>query len=80
MHMLTGELPKEGEKLLVKIQMPLAGRRDMALVYDKSRTWQLFVPVEDVEEKMRGEDKRYFSAHIKNKELVIDDDAIEQTW
>lgn len=67
-----------------KLQLPLGGGNDLALIYDETRKWEIFIPVEWCKDlKLRkGQVKAYFwmwydENHAINVESEVKD---EQYW
>jgi hypothetical protein len=70
------------ERMIVKLQLPLGGEPDFALIYDKKREYLGLVPVTpDVRRAMGDSVKKFFYAHpAKGGKLMIDMDAPWQEW
>lgn len=73
------------ELMIVKVQIPLSSSESepMALVYDQSRKYEIFMPVtEELKKEMSGSPKRYFYAYYdKNeKNTVLVRPAPSQSW
>lgn len=75
----VGEIPG---KMIVKVQLPIGGNMEVnpALVYDRDRSFQRYVPVGDVAERMQDRPKAYFYATLKFGQLALGDEAPWQPW
>lgn len=74
------DLFEKSNFVIVKVQLPIATNEKipLALVYDKTRTIELQVPVtEIIKAKMQGTKKRYF---YMDKNQQIQDEAPTQEW
>lgn len=70
---------REGS-MIVKVQTALNDPMRPAMVYDRSRAFKRFVPVEEVGNRMLGRPKAYFYARLSVGQLVLDDEAPQQDW
>lgn len=80
---LTPDLPESGTRegfTIVKVQVPLAGADDLALVYAHGRALKHFVPVATVADRMRGRAKAYFYATVHAGQCTLADEAPAQDW
>jgi len=67
------------DRFIVKIQTPLAGD-DVALIYDKEKSFVLQVPTEEVVARMAGRVKAYFYARVRGTRLALEKSAPDQEW
>ncbi|QIG76029.1 hypothetical protein EVC24_008 [Rhizobium phage RHph_I4] len=66
---------------VVKIQLPLAGNAEEALIYNKDRFIHVLVPVAEVAGMAGGRVKFFRNARIDgNGFLHIEGEAEDQTW
>lgn len=82
------QIPKRFEKfeaMIVKVQIPLAtnSKEALALVYNKDRSYEVFMEITDELLKSMGREyKKFFYAHYdrKNNLTVLDREALWQEW
>ncbi len=70
------------KEMIVKIQVPLysSGPQD-ALIYDKTREHQWFLPVAKIKGLMGGKPKKFFHAEVDNSGAVhFGNEAEWQDW
>lgn len=71
-------------RTIVKVQVPLATNDSdpKALIYNKNRSFETFVPVAEVKKKMSGEFKKFFYCDIDivTKKVKLDAPAPLQDW
>lgn len=68
--------------MIFKVQIPLnADTKQLALAYNEDRSQELFIPInQSLLDKMAGEPKKYFNAHIWNDSLILRKEVQEQDW
>lgn len=72
-----------GGKMIVKVQTPLMTNENppLALIYNKSRSLQVQVPISGyLKSKMRGRPKVFFHAKFNEKKIEIGSEAPWQDW
>lgn len=67
---------------IVKVQVPLMTTEPeaKALIYNKSRTFEVYVPVDNVIKKMGGDFKKFFYVKFKTKGFELHGEAPWQEW
>lgn len=78
-----GSAPEVGTKegsLIVKVQTALNDASAPAMIYDRARAFQRFVPSQEVLGRMAGRPKAYFYAELKYGQLVLGEEAPAQGW
>lgn len=75
---------KEGS-LIVKVQVPIATNEPtaMAMVYNKSRDFQVFMEITpELMKAMDGRFKAFFKAHYdqQNNNTILEAEAPQQNW
>lgn len=74
-----------GKQVILKVQVPLGGDMGSALVYDKTKSWKFFIPMDELEESglnMGDKPKKYFLAHFDKDHTINFDKEVkeQQTW
>lgn len=89
-YMVRFSVPDKGElsvgekpgKFILKVQMPVdVPESAPALVYDRSKQYEGYVPQRDVASVMQGRSKVYFYATVRSDGVVqLDEEAPFQPW
>lgn len=70
--------------MIVKVQLPIASNDPdaQALVYNRTRSVSMTIPITaDLRKKMGEDNKRFFNAKLNiNDEIVIEEKAPWQEW
>lgn len=67
----------------IKVQTPVVSNDDAppALIYDQTRSVELFVPFQEVKDLMAGSYKKFFKAHFdKEENLIIEKEVGDPGW
>lgn len=77
------EAPEIGARegaIIVKVQTALNDPSLPALIYDRGRTFERHVDIDQVRERMAGRVKAFFYARLSYGQLVLEDEAPSQAW
>jgi hypothetical protein len=68
------------DTLIVKVQTALNNPALDAMVYDETRSLEIFVPADDVKAVMAGRVKAYFFAKVVGDQIALGEEAPWQDW